>query len=190
MMKPARSAAITLKSCWTEHARRRGGVRSDTAAERVDCALSPCRSFFGAFCEFLCEQAEFAAAPGAAAPDETNLSCRIMAEQRHRRACRGRHRQRAYLPPLTYTIEDMVANMTCTCPPSRSISAGPAPRYGTCTRLTPVIILNSSPAIWFPEPMPADAILILPGLALAWVMNSGTVLTGTDGFTSMTKGSR
>src|SRR5262245_42381680 len=82
MMKPARSAAITLKSCWTEHARRRGGVRSDTAAERVDCALSPCRGFFGAFCEFLCEQAEFAAAPGAAAPDETNLSCRIMAEQR------------------------------------------------------------------------------------------------------------
>src|SRR5215471_21441627 len=140
MMKPARSAAITLKSCWTEHARRRGGVRSDTAAERVDCALSPCRSFFGAFCEFLCEQAEFAAAPGAAAPDETNLSCRIMAERRHRRA--------------------------------------------------PVIILNSSPAIWFAEPMPADAMLILPALALAWVMNSGTVLTGTDGFTSMTKGSR
>src|SRR5262252_8468651 len=38
------------------------------------------------------------------------------------------------LPPLTYSIdEDMVANMTCTCPPSRSTSAGPAPRYGTCT---------------------------------------------------------
>src|SRR6516162_2392765 len=35
------------------------------------------------------------------------------------------------LPPLTYSIdEDMVANMTCTCPPSRSTSAGPAPRYG------------------------------------------------------------
>src|SRR6516162_5511289 len=72
------------------------------------------------------------------------------------------------LPPLTYSIdEDMVANMTCTCPPSRSTSAGPAPRYGTCTRLTPVIILNSSPAIWFPEPMPADAMLMLAGLALA-----------------------
>src|SRR5258707_15312808 len=29
------------------------------------------------------------------------------------------------LPPLTYSIdEDMVANMTCTCPPSRSTSAG------------------------------------------------------------------
>src|SRR5215471_19208570 len=72
------------------------------------------------------------------------------------------------LPLLTYSIdEDMVANMTCTCPPSRSTSAGPAPRYGTCTRLTPVIILNSSPKIWFPEPMPPDAMLILPELTLA-----------------------
>src|SRR5262249_13396464 len=72
------------------------------------------------------------------------------------------------LPPLTYSIdEDIVANMTCTCPLSRSTSAGPAPRYGTCTRLTPVIILNSSPKIWFPEPMPPDAMLILPELTLA-----------------------
>src|SRR5215813_9708041 len=55
--------------------------------------------------------------------------------------------------------------------------------------LTPVIILNSSPEIWFPEPMPADAMLILPGLALAWAMNSATVLTGSDRFASMTKGS-
>ena len=28
--------------------------------------------------------------------------------------------------------------------------------------LTPVIILNSSPAAWGPEPTPADAMLILP----------------------------
>src|SRR5947209_13988316 len=62
------------------------------------------------------------------------------------------------LPALTYSIdEDKLANMTCTCPPIRSTSAGPAPRYGTCTRLTPVIILNSSPKMWFPEPMPPDA---------------------------------
>src|SRR6516164_4378749 len=68
------------------------------------------------------------------------------------------------LPPLTYSIdEDMVANMTCTCPPSRSTSAGPAPRYGTCTRLTPVIILNSSPVTWATEPLPAEAKLIWPG---------------------------
>src|SRR5262249_16368680 len=30
-------------------------------------------------------------------------------------------------------------------------------------------------------PIPADAKLILPGLALAWAMNSGTVATGSDG---------
>src|SRR5215831_9859089 len=34
---------------------------------------------------------------------------------------------------------------------------------------TPVIILNSSPATCGPEPMPADAMLILPGLALAGI---------------------
>jgi len=33
------------------------------------------------------------------------------------------------LPALRYSIdEDMLASMTCTCPPSRSTSAGPAPR--------------------------------------------------------------
>jgi hypothetical protein len=72
------------------------------------------------------------------------------------------------LPALTYSIdEEMLANMTWTCPPSRSTSAGPAPRYGTCTRLTPVIILNSSPKMWFPEPTPPDAMLSLPESTLA-----------------------
>jgi hypothetical protein len=52
----------------------------------------------------------------------------------------------------------------------------------------PVIILNSSPATWVEFPIPADAMLILPGLALAYAMNSGTVLAGTDGCTSMTRG--
>jgi hypothetical protein len=33
--------------------------------------------------------------------------------------------------------------------------------------LTRVIILNSSPAKWDVVPLPADAMLILPGLALA-----------------------
>ena len=33
--------------------------------------------------------------------------------------------------------------------------------------LTPVIILNSSPATWGGVPLPAEAMLILPGLALA-----------------------
>jgi hypothetical protein len=33
--------------------------------------------------------------------------------------------------------------------------------------LTPVIILNSSPDTWMVDPLPEDAILSLPGLALA-----------------------
>src|SRR5262245_19919837 len=42
---------------------------------------------------------------------------------------------------------------------------------------TPVMILKSSPATWLKLPVPDDARLILPGLALAKAMNSGTDLT-------------
>jgi hypothetical protein len=38
------------------------------------------------------------------------------------------------------------------------------------------------------EPLPADAMLIVPGLALAWAMNSGTVLAGTEGLICITRG--
>ena len=51
---------------------------------------------------------------------------------------------------------------------------------------TSVISLNSSPATCDGAPLPPDPILILPGLALAWAMNSGIVLAGTDGCTSIT----
>ena len=61
----------------------------------------------------------------------------------------------------------MLSNMTCTCPPMRSVIAGACPRYGTCCRLTPVIILNISPVTCWIVPVPADAILSLPGFALA-----------------------
>jgi hypothetical protein len=49
--------------------------------------------------------------------------------------------------------EDIPANMTCTCPPSRSTSAGPAPRYGTCyvragkLRALAVTIATRSPVL-------------------------------------------
>ena len=45
--------------------------------------------------------------------------------------------------------------------------AGAPPRYGTFTMLTPVIILNSSPATCSVEPTPDEAKLSTPGLALA-----------------------
>ena len=40
------------------------------------------------------------------------------------------------------------------------------------------------------EPLPPEPIAILPGLALAWAMNSGTLFTGSDGFTCMSWGTR
>src|SRR5262245_31674865 len=50
------------------------------------------------------------------------------------------------LPALMYSIDAaMSVNVTWICPPSRSVIAGAALRYGTCVRLTPVIILKSSP---------------------------------------------
>ena len=52
--------------------------------------------------------------------------------------------------------------------------------------LTPAIILNNSPVTCGVLPVPTDAMLILPGLAVANVMNSGTVLAGTDRLTSKT----
>ena len=51
----------------------------------------------------------------------------------------------------------------------------------------PVIIRNSSPLRWLKFPVPLEPRFILPGLALAYAMNSGTVLAANDGFTSRTK---
>ena len=76
--------------------------------------------------------------------------------------------------------EGRLSNMTWTCPLIRSVSAGTELRYGTCTMLTPVIILNISPATCPALPIPGDAILSLPGWALAKAISSGTVFTGKE----------
>src|SRR4051794_17758635 len=56
--------------------------------------------------------------------------------------------------------------------------------------LTAAIVLNNSPARCDAVPVPYEAILILPGLPLAWAINSLTFLAGTDGCTAITKGRR
>src|SRR6476469_7636341 len=66
------------------------------------------------------------------------------------------------LPALMYSMDaGMVPNMTCTWPPSRSVSASASPRYGTWIMLTPAIILNSSPDRWPAVPLPPEPMLAL-----------------------------
>jgi hypothetical protein len=54
----------------------------------------------------------------------------------------------------------------------------------------PVISLNNSPAMCGVVPLPADAILTLPGFALVYAISSGIVLTDTDGLTTTTRPTR
>jgi hypothetical protein len=61
----------------------------------------------------------------------------------------------------------MLSNITCTVPLIMSVSAGAEPRYGICVRSIPVMILKSSPERCTEVPLPEEAQLILPGLALA-----------------------
>src|SRR5438445_13855575 len=70
------------------------------------------------------------------------------------------------------------------------VRAGALPRYCTWTTSIPAITLNNSPARWLEVPAPGDSTLILPGLALAYAISSGIVLTGSDGCTVTTLGTR
>src|SRR5262249_29339848 len=56
------------------------------------------------------------------------------------------------VPALMYPIEAGVdSNVTCTCPPIRLVSEGPAPRYGTCTMSTPAMAVVAA-GIWSKPP--------------------------------------
>src|SRR4029453_17255589 len=69
------------------------------------------------------------------------------------------------VPARMWAIDALVVwKVACTWPAIKSVKAGGEPRYGTCSMLTPAIILNSSPVTWLGDPTPAEAILILPGL--------------------------
>ncbi|MNT67490.1 hypothetical protein D3C72_2056410 [compost metagenome] len=50
-----------------------------------------------------------------------------------------------------------------TVPPIRSVMAGAAPRYGTCTSLTPAFCDTSAPIRWLMVPLPGVAYVMVPG---------------------------
>src|SRR4026208_759703 len=64
-----------------------------------------------------------------------------------------------------WRMEGMLSKITCTWPPSRSVIAGAAPRYGPCCLLAPRIAQNHSPDRCTEVPLPDDAMFTLPGLA-------------------------
>src|SRR5262249_2772507 len=58
-------------------------------------------------------------------------------------------------------------------------TAGPPPRWGTCTMSTPVTLLNSSQYICGALPIPAEATVTLPGLLLAFIVENRSGAGGT-----------
>src|SRR5215467_2483332 len=86
------------------------------------------------------------------------------------------------------TAGERVLKMIGVCPAIADASAGPPPLCGTCTRSSPNDIRNCSPARWGWVPVPPDAKLYLPGLALINATSSSTLLGGSEGCTERTAG--
>src|ERR1700684_3863088 len=98
-------------------------------------------------------------------------------------------RQRTWLPATAGSKEPVVLNMASSRPEMRSVMAPPVtPRYGTWVISTPAMCLNNSPARYGIEPMPGDAQLILPGLALAKAMKSASLANDEEFGTTMRLG--
>ena len=55
------------------------------------------------------------------------------------------------------TADVKLTNASATCPPNRSLSAGPAPLYGMCSIWMPAIDFNSSPLKCGDVPLPDEA---------------------------------
>ena len=81
----------------------------------------------------------------------------------------------APVTPITRSVPAAICGVTTSAgenirsmrPPSRSVTAGPVPRYGTCSSSTPAIWPNSAPERCDAEPAPDEPNVSLPGLALA-----------------------
>ena len=76
------------------------------------------------------------------------------------------------------------SKIICTRPASRSGTATPVPLYGTCNMSIPVMRLNNSPERCPVLPVPADAKVSWPGLALASATSSFTLFAGNEGVTA------
>ena len=81
----------------------------------------------------------------------------------------------------------MLRNATGIRPPMISGTDTETPRYGTCWIFVPVMNLNNSPPTWPGEPLLDDALVSLPGLALALSINSFTDLMSDFGDTASIK---
>ena len=75
--------------------------------------------------------------------------------------------------------------VACDSPAATAVVEVP-PLYGTCSTSMPAMCVNSTPARWLWKPDPAFAMLILPGFAFAYAINSLTFLYGIFGFTART----
>ena len=92
------------------------------------------------------------------------------------------------LPALTLVPAlAIVVIITCTWLLIRSTSAGDEPLYGTLTNCSPVRALNRSTTTL---PVPAMAIVNLPGLALAQAMASLAVFGSKPGLATRKAGER
>ena len=78
---------------------------------------------------------------------------------RRREPLGRRDRENAHFPERCSSIiwAVMFGTASGICPLMRSVIAGPAPLYGTCTMSgVPASFLNNSPVSWFTEPTPAE----------------------------------
>ena len=93
------------------------------------------------------------------------------------------------LPLLMWRmVEEKPLNMTCTCPPSMSVTAWPLPLYGTCVILIPARLLSSSPVRCPTLATPVEAKLTAPGFAFASAINSCRLFACTEGCAVSTLG--
>ena len=70
----------------------------------------------------------------------------------------------------------------------RSVTAGPAPLYGTCVILMPARRWKISPAMWPMVPFDAEAMLMFPGFFFAASTRSLSVLYGEAALTTTMSG--